>query len=207
MQACINRLASITVRDPVLVDIKARCATFLFFNRAQLEDNWYHVRKLLQALKLVDGAAAVPQLHDLELDLILVLSACQAGAADVLPWLVVLDILLRDTWRAVSTQLREFHGMSFSPALRNLISERTPSLVNNKTQTATAERCIAQCFNLFDELCLFARATAVNAVIIRYPEISLWRETKRLDIMVKFPKAQHCDPPLTDEGRVVPESV
>lgn len=112
----MNRLGTLTAREAQIKEADPKYWILMRFHTRQVEDNWIHVRKLIQAMRIVEGAEeGLVELGELEKDLLLVLAVCQAGVTDVLPWLVVLDTLLRDTWYATLARLEDVHGKSCRP--------------------------------------------------------------------------------------------
>ncbi|GAB7331338.1 hypothetical protein MBLNU13_g02775t1 [Cladosporium sp. NU13] len=142
-QECTEWLAKTNKRSDKAIAAERSDQWFRMFCGFQMEDNWVHVRFLIEALrvegedrpehdeivKLVDGA---------EKFLVVVFALIRCGADDPLPWLLVLDGVLRLLWRQL--------GLSSSSG--------EPTLLQKK---------------LFGELALWCHGTAINGFVVRLP--------------------------------------
>jgi hypothetical protein len=156
-QECIKWLAKTSKRSDEAISADHNNQWFRMFCGFQMEDNWVHVRFLIEALrvegeersehdkiaKLVSGAEKV---------LVAVFALIRCGADDPLPWLIVLDGVLRLLWRQL--------GLASSSG--------EPTLVQKK---------------LFGELALWCHGTAVNAFVVRLPHTNA-RYVKGQKLMV-----------------------
>lgn len=103
---CLTWLSTITARSQAAIEAKEASVEFALFTGFQMEDDWVHVRYLLAALRNElqnhGGAKAAKDLDLAEQHLTCVFAIIRAGADDPLPWLLVLDGILRNVWRAMS---------------------------------------------------------------------------------------------------------
>ena len=122
-----------------------------------MEDNWFHVRSLLEALRVEaqgrpEQDAMVKLMDGAEKNFVATFSLIRCGSDDPMPWMLVVDGVLRSLWRSVCKK------MPYSE----------PTRLHKK---------------LFNELALWCHGTAVNAFVIRLPQVDN-RYIKGQDLMV-----------------------
>jgi len=154
---CIEWLTSVKKRSEKAEAAKSSDQWFRMFCGFQMEDNWFHVRSLLAALRVeAEGRPehdAMVQLMDgAEKNFVVTFSLIRSGADDPMPWMLVVDGVLRSLWRSVC---------------KNMPSS-DPTRLQKK---------------LFNELALWCHGTAVNAFVIRLPQ-SDDRYVKGQELMV-----------------------
>ena len=111
----------------------------------QMEDNWFHVRSLLEALRVEaqgrpEQDAMVKLMDGAEKNFVATFSLIRCGSDDPMPWMLVVDGVLRSLWRSVCKKM--------------------PSSEPTRLQK-----------KLFNELVLWCHGTAVNAFVIRLPQV------------------------------------
>lgn len=81
-------------------------STWQAYTEMGLYDNWFHVRKLIQAIRFVMGgdedAVTPDQLKKAELEIRNLLAAIQGAEANPLPWMLTIDHVLRNVWQSCS---------------------------------------------------------------------------------------------------------
>ena len=122
-----------------------------------MEDNWFHVRSLLEALRVeAEGRpehdAMVKLIDGAEKNFVATFSLIRCGSDDPMPWMLVVDGVLRSLWRS--------------------LCKKMPSSEPTRLQK-----------KLFNELALWCHGTAVNAFVIRLPQVDN-RYIKGQDLMV-----------------------
>ena len=110
-----------------------------------MEDNWFHVRSLLEALRVeAEGRpehdAMVKLIDGAEKNFVATFSLIRCGSDDPMPWMLVVDGVLRSLWRS--------------------LCKKMPSSEPTRLQK-----------KLFNELVLWCHGTAVNAFVIRLPQV------------------------------------
>ncbi|KAF2147497.1 uncharacterized protein K452DRAFT_354867 [Aplosporella prunicola CBS 121167] len=154
----IQELASITARPDEARTATITSSVFHGFRKTMMLDNWLHVRKLFQAITVHvssqghdeggdnagndSGDDTLQCCREAERQLVMVLAAIGTGAEDPLPWILTLDYVLCNNWRAIQARLHENHLNPDSPLLNVLIK-------------------------IYNELVLFAHGAAIVAVLQR----------------------------------------
>jgi len=140
---CVKWLAETSKRSEKAATAEHSDQWFRMFCGFQMEDNWVHVRFLLEALR-VEGEGrrehsdVVKLISGAEKILVAIFALVRCGADDPLPWMLVVDGLLRYLWRK----------------LCSVSSSGEPTLVQKK---------------LYSELALWCHGTAINAFVVRLP--------------------------------------
>lgn len=111
-----------------------------------MEDNWFHVRSLLEALRVEtegrpEHAAMVALMDGAEKNFIVTFALIRSGSDDPMPWMLVVDGVLRFLWRSICKRM---------PRSEHTIMQK----------------------KIFNELALWCHGTAVNAFVIRLPHIA-----------------------------------
>lgn len=66
-------------------------------------DNWYHVRCFIDAIERQLGLTSRPNnVSEVEIELLMVFAAIRQGADDPVPWILVVDAVLRNLWRSLN---------------------------------------------------------------------------------------------------------
>lgn len=79
-------------------------AILTIFGETQLWDNLWHTRKFLQAMSIHLGLKEYPNvLSKLETELLCIFGIVRSGASDPLPWVFVVDDVLRSMWQTISS--------------------------------------------------------------------------------------------------------
>lgn len=141
-EKCIKWLAKIDRRSEKAKSSVSKFQWFRMFCGFQMEDNWVHVRFLIEALRA--GAVGsderdplVKLMNGVEKTLVAVFALIRAGADDPMPYILVVDGVLRCLWRQICKT-----------------ETPSPRLLQKK---------------LFNELALWCHGTAINAFVIRLP--------------------------------------
>ena len=105
---CLLWLSKRDKRSESATNALATNAMFTMFSGVLMEDNWVHVRYLLEALRLdfkrgpADAHQRIEALDDGERALMCIFALLRVGADDPLPWFLALDGQLRIMWRAIT---------------------------------------------------------------------------------------------------------
>jgi len=147
---------------------------FSTYSRVQLRDNWWHCRKLLQAIQLISQfseAGVADPCPEAEATLAQLIAFIHGGASDPIPWLPVIDHVLGALWRVV---IRQKAGLSSRPST----SSSKTSCLNYRFAVALTflsgdirEQKVWQstAVRLFNEFATFVHGTVINGLVMRYP--------------------------------------
>lgn len=73
---------------------------FALFGQFLMIDNWWHVRCFIKAIEMQLGFTSRPNdASKAEMELMMLFAAIHRGAVDPLPWILVVDAVLRNFWR------------------------------------------------------------------------------------------------------------
>jgi hypothetical protein len=142
---CIKWLSAVKERSEKAKKAQSSDQWFRMFCGFQMEDNWFHVRSLLEALRVetegrTEHGEMVTLMDGAEKNFIVVFSLIRSGSDDPMPWTLVVDGLLRFLWRSICRRMPR--------------GEHT--LLQKK---------------IFNELALWCHGTAVNAFVVRLPHV------------------------------------
>ncbi|KAK0115497.1 hypothetical protein ONS96_013951 [Cadophora gregata f. sp. sojae] len=103
------RMCATIARPAGMDDLDAKALFFGQVSQPLQEDNWYHVRRLLQLMEKIAKleAAIAERFH---MDLMLILAAIEGGTSDPIPWFIALDGVLKSLWAAVKNSTNSTSG-------------------------------------------------------------------------------------------------
>lgn len=120
-QKSVEEFGAVTSRAAEAETAAHDASGFRIFSQMQMMDNWWHVRKYLQAIeyyvKIKHGKALA---SSAEMDLIMIFSTIRNGTNDPTPYVLVVDSVLRSFWR----HLLSLVGQP-APMLKILFNELT----------------------------------------------------------------------------------
>ncbi|KAI6914633.1 hypothetical protein KC334_g548 [Hortaea werneckii] len=157
-----DKLGSIAEREPRAVKEPAG-STWQTYSEMGLYDNWFHVRKLLQALDfyLASGEPSF-QIIESENRMARLIAAAQGGHANPLPWILAMDGTLRSLW---------FSCLSVKKAM----DEGDTSVYRKMPDISDADRWI-RIKNIFEEMAAFAQGAMIYASVLRFRYSRLFRK-------------------------------
>jgi hypothetical protein len=140
-------LASTSSRADDASTADSKLASCRVFCALQMEDDWVHVRFLLEALRVeAEGRSEhgniLEYVNGAEKSLMVVFALIRCGSDDPMPWILVVDGLLRALWRSLCKKA----------------TSSDPDPLQKR---------------LFKELAIWCHVTAVNALATRLPAASM----------------------------------
>lgn len=120
-EASVQELASVTQRNSEAANAEKSSKGLLLFCPLEMFDNWWHCRSYLAVLRhqIEEETGSTATIDDCETDLMMVLSMIRIAAEDPLPWVMVIDHVLRKLSREVPAPLRD------QPFMKDTFNELT----------------------------------------------------------------------------------
>lgn len=115
----VHDFVEMTERNEFASNAESSFKNFLIFSPLQLFDNWWHCRCYIAIIRtqLIQARLRISIAGDCEIELAYLLSLVRIGAGDPLPWVPVVDFVLRKMWRQFPEALRS------QPFMRDVFNE------------------------------------------------------------------------------------
>ncbi|KAK5126346.1 hypothetical protein LTR85_010582 [Meristemomyces frigidus] len=158
-----TKMGDLTEREPRAVEEKQDNIWHAYSEKG-FYDNWFHVRKLLQALAFyLDDQTAKDTLSTAECDLLRLLAAIQGASSTPLAWLLCVEYVLRTVWRLCLS-------------LKDNTSDGTSKAKGKQRATSITDESWIRIQNIFKELAAFAQGAAIYAVVPRFKYSRLFKQ-------------------------------